>query len=59
MNKRTYLMLGGTFLPATALALAAMIYTKTDYKSGIVLGAFAIGAAIGGYYTAQLLKENQ
>lgn len=56
---KIYMMLGGTFLPATlAVAAAAILFKEPiSFKSSKLLIAFAIGASIGGYYSSQILKE--
>jgi len=60
MDKRTYLMLGGTFLPAFAGVIVYSIATKEDIKltSIKILSIFAAMSAVGGYVTAQILKED-
>lgn len=57
-KNKTYLMLGGTFLPAFVGVGIAMAMTKRANVKMTDLLIFAGLSAIGGYVTAQMLKEN-
>ncbi len=56
--KKAYLMLGGTFLPAMAVYLAANVLIKDDVnKSDLKNIGIAIALVIGGFVTANYLKD--
>lgn len=59
MNKKTYLMLGGTFLPAFIAVGAVSVFTKSsvNMKSAKFLLTFAIASAVGGFITAKMIKD--
>lgn len=58
MKASSYLMVAGTFLPATALFLGtSLLVNKKLQFSGWSLLAGGIGLVIGGMYTAKMLKE--
>lgn len=61
MNKHevTYLMIGGTLLPAFAAVYIYSLIAKRDIslKDVEYLSIFAIASIIGGYYTAKILKK--
>ena len=48
-----YLMVGGTFLTATAMSLIVDAIGKPQYKNIAVLG----GLILGGFITAKMLKQ--
>jgi len=58
MKNKTYLMIAGTFLPAfTATALHMAYHKRGNFKASDLL-IFALASSVGGYITAQMLKEN-
>lgn len=54
---KTYLMIAGTLLPAFGAVYAASSFTKLNKQATI--GIFAIASIIGGFYTAQILKDSK
>ena len=51
-------MIAGTFLPAfTATALHMAYHKRGNFKASDLL-IFALASSVGGYITAQMLKEN-
>jgi hypothetical protein len=56
-KNKTYLMLGGTFLPAFVAVSAHLAYHKKLQLGTTDLLIFAGACAIGGYLTAQMLKN--
>lgn len=55
---KTYLMVGGTLLPAFAFTAAHAMYHKRGgkYKTSDIL-IFAGGSILGGFLTAKMLKD--
>ena len=56
MDKKTYIMLGGTFLPAfvgTAMNIAIQKRAKLTMTDLLI---FASLSAVGGYITAKMIK---
>lgn len=57
--KKTYLMLGGTFLPAFgAIAVLSIINKQPLELKGVKnIMVFAIAAAIGGFITSKIITD--
>lgn len=59
MNKKIYLMLGGTFLPAfIVLGLHIAYHKRCAFKMSDLL-LFAGASAIGGFVTAKMLNKKE
>ena len=56
MKKETYLMIGGTLLPAFVGTAIYMAYKKQAKLEMTNLLIFATLSVVGGYFTAKMLK---
>jgi len=58
-SEKTYMMLGGTFLPAFIAVGALSLLSKQPIsaKSAKFLITFAVASAVGGYITANMIKK--
>ena len=58
-SDKTYLMIGGTFLPAFMAVGAVSLLTKTPISatSGKFILTFAIASALGGFMSAKMIKR--
>ena len=57
--EKTYIMIGGTFLPAfIGLGVVSLVTKEAiSVKSAKFLITFAVASAIGGWITAQMIKN--
>jgi len=60
-KQKTYLMLGGTFLPAfISIGVLSIIRKQPiDFKSSSNLMVFIIASAIGGFATSKMIKDSE